>query len=83
MRRTLCCKIVFYEKKKGSTSMSKDNVISLENPARNTDLLRAGTRELIAKAVQTKRIEFLSQYQTGRKRQEEARLFDHNSCDSI
>jgi hypothetical protein len=41
---------------KGGTSMSKDNVISLENPEENPDiltgLLRSGTRELIKKAVQ-------------------------------
>ncbi len=47
--------------------MSKDNVISLENPERNadvlTDLLRSGARELIKKAVQIERAEFLSQYQ--------------------
>ena len=47
--------------------MSKDNVISLENPAENkdvlTDLLRSGARELITKAVQTELAEFLSQYQ--------------------
>jgi hypothetical protein len=43
-RRTLCCKIVFYEKKnknKGGTSMSKDNIISLENPERNIDALES------------------------------------------
>ena len=37
--------------------MSKNNVISLENPAGNTDLLtgllRSGARELITKAVQS------------------------------
>ena len=47
--------------------MSKDNVISLENPEGNTDaltsLLRSGARELITKAVQTELAEFLSQYQ--------------------
>ena len=47
--------------------MSKDNVISLENPEGNadvlTDLLRSGARELIKKAVQTELAEFLSQYQ--------------------
>ena len=47
--------------------MSKDNVISLENPVENkdvlTDLLRSGARELITKAVQTELAEFLSQYQ--------------------
>ncbi len=63
--------------------MSKDNVISLKNPARNTYLLRAGTRELITKAAQTELTEFLSQYQAERRKQEDARLFDHNSCYSI
>ncbi len=43
--------------------MSKDNVISLENPDLLTGLLRSGARELIAKAVQTELAEFLSQYQ--------------------
>ena len=47
--------------------MSKDNVISLENPEGNADvlmdLLRSGSRELIKKAVQTELAEFLSQYQ--------------------
>ena len=47
--------------------MSKDNVISLEYPEWNadvlTDLLRSGARELIKKAVQTELAEFLSQYQ--------------------
>ena len=47
--------------------MSKDNVISLENPEGNADvltsLLRSGARELISKAVQTELTEFLSQYQ--------------------
>ena len=47
--------------------MSKDNVISLENPAENKDLLssllRSGARQLITKAVQTEPTEFLSQYQ--------------------
>jgi len=47
--------------------MSEDNVISLENPEGNadvlTDLLRSGARELIKKAVQTELAEFLSQYQ--------------------
>ena len=47
--------------------MSKDKVISLENPVENkdvlTDLLRSGARELITKAVQTELAEFLSQYQ--------------------
>jgi len=47
--------------------MSKSNIISLENPEGNadvlTDLLRSGARELIRKAVQTELVEFLSQYQ--------------------
>ena len=47
--------------------MSKNNVISLENPEGNADaltsLLRSGARELITKAVQTELAEFLSQYQ--------------------
>ena len=42
--------------------MSKDNVISLENPEENADvltsLLRSGARELIKKAVQTELTEF-------------------------
>ncbi len=63
--------------------MSKDNVISLKNPARSTDLLIAGTRESIAKAVQTELTAFLSQYQAERRKQENTRVFDHNSCYSI
>ena len=47
--------------------MSKDNVISLENPEGKGDvltgLLRSGARELIKKAVQAELTEFLSQYQ--------------------
>ncbi len=47
--------------------MSKDNIISLENPEVKadvlTDLLRPGARELIKKAVQSELAEFLSQYQ--------------------
>ncbi len=47
--------------------MSKDNVISLENPDEYADvltsLLRSGARELIKKAVQSELAEFLSQYQ--------------------
>ena len=47
--------------------MSKDNVIFLENPEGNTDvltsLLRSGARDLITKAVQSELAEFLSQYQ--------------------
>jgi putative transposase len=70
-RRTLCCKIIFYEKnnkKKGGTTMSEDNIISLENPEENADvlmdLLRAGARDLITKVVQRELTEFLSQYQS-------------------
>jgi putative transposase len=69
-RRTLCCKIVFCEKNnsnKVGTTMSKDNIISLENPEVNVDvltsLLRSGARELIKKAVQSELAEFLSQYE--------------------
>ncbi len=43
--------------------MSKDKVISLENPDVLTGLLRSGARELIKKAVQSELAEFLSQYQ--------------------
>ena len=47
--------------------MSKDNVISLENPAGNADLLtgllRSGARGLITKAIQSELTELLSQYQ--------------------
>ena len=47
--------------------MSKDNIISLDNPEGKadvlTDLLRSGARELIKKAVQTELAEFLSQYE--------------------
>jgi putative transposase len=47
--------------------MSKDNIISLENPEGNagvlTSLLRSGARELIKKAVQSEQAEFLSQYE--------------------
>jgi transposase-like protein len=47
--------------------MSKGNVISLENPEGNADvltgLLRSGARELITKTVQSELAEFLSQYQ--------------------
>jgi hypothetical protein len=43
--------------------MSKDQVISLENPDVLTGLLRSGARELIKKAVQSELAEFLSQYQ--------------------
>ena len=42
--------------------MSKDKVISLENPERSADvltgLLRLGARELITKAVQSELAEF-------------------------
>jgi hypothetical protein len=69
-RCILCCEIVFTTKAilhKESATKSKYNVIPLENPAENTDLLsdllRAGAGELIAKAVQTELAEFLSQYQ--------------------
>ena len=34
--------------------MSKDNVISLENPDDNAYVLRSGSSELIKKAVQSK-----------------------------
>lgn len=47
--------------------MKNDNVISLEKPAENQDLLtgmlREGARELICKAVQSELDQFLSQYQ--------------------
>jgi putative transposase len=47
--------------------MENDNVISLEKPVENEDLLtgilRQGARELITKAVQVELTEFLSQYQ--------------------
>ena len=47
--------------------MSKDNVISLENPEGKGDnltgLLRSEARELIKKAVQAELAEFISQYQ--------------------
>ena len=47
--------------------MSKDNVLSLENPEGNADvltsLLRLGARELIKKAVQSELAKFLSQYE--------------------
>jgi putative transposase len=72
MRRwhTLCF-VLFSTRKtiqnKGDSTMSKDNVISLESPAENKDLLtgllRSGTRDLITKAVQSELAEFLSQYQ--------------------
>ncbi len=47
--------------------MKKDNVISLEKPAENSDslteMLQAGAKELLTKAVQSELSEFLSQYQ--------------------
>jgi hypothetical protein len=63
-------KLFFYEKsdaKKGGITMSKDKVISLENPEGNTDvltdLLRSEARELIKEAVSSELEEFLSKYQ--------------------
>jgi len=47
--------------------MKKDNVISLENPEENTDLLtgllRAGARKLITQAVQAELAEFLARHE--------------------
>lgn len=47
--------------------MRNDNVISLENPVENPDLLtgllRAGARELITQAVQAELTEFLARYE--------------------
>jgi len=47
--------------------MKKDNVIPLEKPAENSDslteMLQAGAKELLTKAVQSELSEFLSQYQ--------------------
>jgi len=47
--------------------MKKDNVISLEKPAENrdilTEVLQAGAKELLTKAVQAELHEFLSLYQ--------------------
>ncbi len=47
--------------------MKNDNVISLENPEENADvltgLLRAGARELITQAIQAELAEFLSRYE--------------------
>jgi putative transposase len=47
--------------------MKNDNVIPLETPAKNEDLLthllRQGARELLTKAVQAELTEFLSQYE--------------------
>jgi putative transposase len=52
---------------KGGATMSKDNIISLENPEVKadvlTDLQRSGGRDLITKATQSELSEFLSQYQ--------------------
>jgi transposase-like protein len=52
---------------KGGTTMSKDNVISLEKPEENADLLtgllRAGARELITQAVHAELTEFLTRYE--------------------
>ena len=49
--------------------MKKDNVISLEKPAENpdilTEMLQAGAKELLTKAVQAELTEFLLQYQDG------------------
>ena len=46
--------------------MKKNNVISLENPEENSDLLtgllRSGARELITQAVQVELAEFLSRH---------------------
>ena len=62
---TLYCKIVFAEKSnsnKEDTTMSNDNVISLENSEEKANvfpyLLRSGSRELITKAVQSELAEF-------------------------
>ena len=47
--------------------MKKNNVISLENPEENSDLLtgllRSGARDLITQAVQAELSEFLSRYE--------------------
>jgi putative transposase len=47
--------------------MKNDNVIPLETPAKNEDLLthmlRQGAKELLTKAVQAELTEFLSQYE--------------------
>jgi len=47
--------------------MKKDNVISLEKPAKNPDtltgILQAGTTELLVTAIQAEVQEFLSLYQ--------------------
>ncbi len=47
--------------------MKNDNVISLETPAKDEDLLtnmlRQGAQELLTKAVQAELTEFLAQYQ--------------------
>lgn len=47
--------------------MEENNIIPLENPEENTDLLtslpRSGARELISKAVHTELAEFLALYE--------------------
>ena len=47
--------------------MKNDNVITLEKPAENEDvltrMLRRGGRDLLTKAVEVELAEFLSQYQ--------------------
>ena len=47
--------------------MKNDNVIALEKPAENEDvltkMLRRGARDLLTKAVQAELTEFLSHYQ--------------------
>jgi transposase-like protein len=69
-RCNLCCKIVFDEEDKptkGNTTMKNDNVIPLEKPVENEDLLtamlRQGAKDLISRAVQAELTEFLAQYQ--------------------
>ena len=48
-------------------TIKNDNVIALEKPAENEDvltrMLRHGARDLLAKAVQAELTEFLAQYQ--------------------
>tara|TARA_B110000259_G_C13976989_1_gene387120 strand:- start:114 stop:1412 length:1299 start_codon:yes stop_codon:yes gene_type:complete len=52
---------------KGNTTMKNDNVIPLEKPVENEDLLtamlRQGAKDLISRAVQAELTEFLAQYQ--------------------
>jgi len=52
---------------KGNTTMKNDNVIPLEKPVENEDLLtamlRQGAKNLISRAVQAELTEFLAQYQ--------------------